>query len=118
MANGYFAGTRIGTHGRRREDILETARRELYEETGAIAFDIMPICIYSVTAPDNFDGMETFGTLFFADIFTFEEELHSEIEEIAFMNELPINWTYPEIQPKLLEQARKRGFLPKKDEIK
>lgn len=34
------------------------------------------------------------------------------------MDELPINWTYPEIQPKLLEEARKRGFLPKKDEIK
>ena len=34
------------------------------------------------------------------------------------MNELPINWTYLEIQPKLLEEARQRGFLPKKDEIK
>ena len=34
------------------------------------------------------------------------------------MDELPINWTYPEIQPKLLEEARKRGFLPKKDKIK
>lgn len=34
------------------------------------------------------------------------------------IDELPINWTYPEIQPKLLEEARQRGFLPKKDEIK
>lgn len=34
------------------------------------------------------------------------------------MDELPIDWTYPEIQPKLLEEARKRGFLPKKDAIK
>lgn len=34
------------------------------------------------------------------------------------MNELPLNWTYPEIQPRLLEEARQRGFLPKKDEIK
>lgn len=34
------------------------------------------------------------------------------------MDELPINWTYPEIQPKLLEEAGKRGFLPKKEEIK
>ena len=32
--------------------------------------------------------------------------------------ELPINWTYPEIQPKLLEEARKRGFLFIIDEIK
>ena len=47
-----------------------------------------------------------------------KKELHSEIEKIAIMDELPINWTYPEIQPKLLEEARKRGFLPKKEEIK
>ncbi len=107
-----------GGHREDGEDILETAKRELYEETGAITFDITPICIYSVTAPDNFDGMETFGKLFFSDIHTFEKELHSEIEKIAIMDELPINWTYPEIQPKLLEEARKRGFLPKKEEIK
>ena len=107
-----------GGHREDGEDILETAKRELYEETGAITFDITPICIYSVTAPDNFDGMETFGKLFFSDIYTFEKELHSEIEKVAIMDELPINWTYPEIQSKLLEEARKRGFLPKKDEIK
>ena len=107
-----------GGHREDGEDILETAKRELYEETGAITFDITPICIYSVTVPDNFDGMETFGKLFFSDIHTFEKELHSEIEKIAIMDELPINWTYPEIQPKLIEEARKRGFCPKKDEIK
>ena len=77
-----------GGHREDGEDILETAKRELYEETGAITFDITPICIYSVTAPDNFDGMETFGKLFFSDIYTFEKELHSEIEKIAIMDEL------------------------------
>ena len=92
-----------------REDELFT----IYE-TGAITFDITPICIYTVTVPDNFDGMETFGKLFFSDIHTFEKELHSEIEKIAIMDELPINWTYPEIHPKLLEEARKRGFCPKR----
>lgn len=107
-----------GGHRETGENILETAKRELQEETGAITFDMTPICIYSVTAPDNFNGMETFGKLFFADIHTFEEELHSEIEKIAIMDELPIDWTYSEIQPKLLEEARKRGFLPKKDAIK
>lgn len=62
-----------GGHREDGEDILETAKRELYEETGAITFDITPICIYSVTASDNFDGMETFGKLFFSDIYTFEK---------------------------------------------
>ena len=107
-----------GGHREQGEDILETAKRELYEETGAINFEINPICIYSVTAPDNFNGKETFGKLFFVEIHTFEKDLHSEIEKIAIMNELPLNWTYPEIQPRLLEEARQRGFLPKKDEIK
>lgn len=95
-----------GGHREQGEDILETAKRELYEETGAINFEINPICIYSVTAPDNFDEKETFGKLFFAEIHTFEKDLHSEIEKIAIMNELPLNWTYPEIQPRLLEEAR------------
>jgi 8-oxo-dGTP pyrophosphatase MutT (NUDIX family) len=75
-----------GGHREQGEDILETAKRELYEETGAINFEINPICIYSVTAPDNFDGKETFGKLFFAEIHTFEKDLHSEIEKIAIMN--------------------------------
>lgn len=109
----YMGGTG-GGHREDGENILETAKRELYEETGTITFDITPICIYSVTAPDNFDGMETFGKLFFSDIHTFEKELHSEIEKIAIMDELPINWTYPEIQPKLLEEARKREFCKKR----
>lgn len=90
------------------------AVQELLTMVQAGKINCTPICIYSVTAPDNFDGMETFGKLFFSDIHTFEKELHSEIEKIAIMDELPINWTYPEIQPKLLEEARKRGFCPKR----
>lgn len=38
--------------GGRREDgesVLDCAKRELYEETGAVDFAIAPICVYSVT---------------------------------------------------------------------
>lgn len=93
-----------GGHREPGENILNAAKRELYEETGAIDFDLQPICIYSVIAPDNFDGAETFGKLFFAEIHAFERELHSEIEKIALMEDFPTNWTYPEIQPKLIEK--------------
>ena len=91
---------------------MDTAKRELYEETGALEFDIEPICIYSVTAPDNLNhGEESFGMLFFADIRRFEAELHSEIEKIVITDRFPERWTYPDIQPHLIGEAKKRGYL-------
>lgn len=109
-----------GGHREAGEDIFETAKRELQEETGAIKFEIKPICVYSVTGKTrvNDTGEETFGLLCFAEITEFAKELHSEMEKVVLMDKLPENWTYPEIQPRLLEEARQRGFLPKKDEIK
>ena len=100
-----------GGHREDGENILDTAKRELYEETGATNFDLKPVCVYSVTAPDNFDGQETFGMLYFADIKEFEPELHSEIEKIEFFSELPNNWTYPLIQPKLIKEFERREML-------
>lgn len=73
-----------------------------------------PICIYSVkgkTKVDEKDDDESFGMLFVADIYSFEEELHSEIESILITDKLVDNWTYPLIQPRLLEEATKKGYL-------
>lgn len=100
-----------GGHREAGENIDDTAKRELYEETGALEFDIKPICVYSVTAPNNFEGKETFGMLYLADIKQFEEELHNEIEKIIITTCFPNDWTYPEIQPRLIEEAKQRGFL-------
>ena len=58
---------------------------------------------------DNVDD-ESFGMLFLSDRVSFEE-IHNEIERILITDELVDNWTYPLIQPKLLEEARNRGYL-------
>ena len=95
-----------GGHREAGEVIYETAKRELQEETGAIKFEIKPICVYSVTGKTrvNDTGEETFGLLCFAEITEFAKELHSEMEKVVLMDELPENWTYPLIQPKLIEK--------------
>ncbi|MBE6882497.1 MAG: NUDIX domain-containing protein [Ruminococcaceae bacterium] len=99
-----------GGHREGGETIEETAKRELYEETGAIEYSFKPVCIYSVTGKNrvNETGKETFGKLFYADIVKFEHELHSEIEKIEIFDKLPEKWTYPDIQPFLIKEFLRR----------
>ena len=100
-----------GGHREIGESILDTAKRELQEETGALDYTIKPVCVYSVkgkTRVSN-ENEENFGMLFVADIFSFEE-VHSEIENILITDDLIDDWTYPLIQPKLIENARNRGY--------
>lgn len=102
-----------GGHREADEPILETAKRELQEETGAVNFEIKPICVYSVKGKtrvnENIDD-ETFGMLFIADITSFGN-INSEIEKIIIVDDLVDNWTYPLIQPKLIAEAKKRGYI-------
>ena len=99
-----------GGHRECGETVLEAAKRELNEETGALEFFISPVCVYSVTGKNrvNETGEETFGMLYFADIYTFDVALNSEMELVKLFDELPTEWTYPLIQPLLIEEYLKR----------
>lgn len=94
-----------GGHREPGESVDQTAARELREETGAKMFTLRPVCVYSVVRDD---AAESFGGLYAAEISSFGA-LHSEIEEIFLLEEPPEgNWTYPEIQPRLVEEVRRR----------
>ena len=90
-----------GGHRESGERIEDTAKRELWEETGAAKYDIMPICAYAVDR----EGTETFGMLYFAEIYEFEMLPALEMEKIEMFTDCPKEWTYPLIQPKLLKKV-------------
>ncbi|MBQ5808597.1 MAG: NUDIX domain-containing protein, partial [Clostridia bacterium] len=80
------------------ETPLEAAKRELFEETGAVDYDIKEISSYSV----DIDGAVTYGKLYFASVRAFAEiPADSEIAERAYFPALPADLAYPEIQPPL-----------------
>ena len=76
------------------ESILECAKRELFEETGAIDFIIEPLTTYTFK--------NSYGMLYKGEIYKFSNLPESEIEKVVFFDEFPNNWTYPEIQPYLI----------------
>ena len=102
-----------GGHREVGESIIETAKRELQEETGAIRFEIKPVCVYSVIGKTrvNETGEESFGLLCYAEISEFSGKLDSEMEKVILMDELPTDWTYPLVQPRLIEEFERRDCL-------
>lgn len=61
------------------------------------------ISVYSVCDDEN----ETYGMLYYADIYKLGTLPALEIEKVVLLNELPCEWTYPLIQPKLIEQIER-----------
>lgn len=96
-----------GGHREPGEDLLTAAARELYEETGALDYELNPVCVYSVTD----QGEETFGLLCYAEIKELGLLPEFEIERVELHEKLPGNWTYPLIQPLLIEKILKSGLL-------
>lgn len=84
------------------EDINFTAKRELFEETGAKEFEILYMNDYSL----EINGKKSYAALFFAEIYSLGDLPNFEIGEIKEFDNIPKNLTYPDIQPKLFEKIK------------
>jgi len=92
-----------GGHVEPGETPLEAAKRELYEESGALRYKIRALCDY--WAGDEKTGEGATGMVFHAEIETLGPMPESEMEEVQCFDTLPDNLTYPAITPELF------GFL-------
>jgi len=68
------------------EDLIQAASRELYEETGAVRFELIPFAVYLMNG--------SYGMMFFANVNELDELPNYEIAEIQFVDSLPDNLLY------------------------
>lgn len=86
-----------GGHIEPGETPLEAARRELYEESGALEYEIAPLCDYWAGIPGDWAN----GMVFRAVISKLGPLPQSEMARVRTFDRLPSNVTYPAITPVL-----------------
>jgi len=93
-----------GGHIEQGETPLDAAKRELYEETGAVEFDIKPMFDYSVQTEKSVSN----GQVFFAQVHVLGDipDFETSIIKIRLYDDLPEKMTYPLIQPLLFEKIK------------
>nr|WP_256217713.1 HAD-IA family hydrolase [Paenibacillus sp. OV219] len=78
------------------EDLIQAASRELYEETGAIRFELNPFSIYMMNG--------SYGMMFYAKVNELADLPDYEIAEIQFLDTLPDNLLYGHIYYEMYTQ--------------
>lgn len=97
-----------GGHIEEGETPLQAAKRELFEESGAVAYAIKEVAAYRVQKGEHVD----YGMLYYANISEFAKLPNSEMEEVFLLDDLStIQWTYPRIQPLMKEYMMQEGLL-------
>ena len=102
-----------GGHIESGESPLDAAKRELYEESGAIRFDITYVFDYRAGDDDGFAD----GAVFFAEINELSEIPDSEMAEVHTFDTLPPDemLTYPGITPILFRYAIEHNLFYDKE---
>ena len=96
-----------GGHIEQGEDWQTAAKRELFEETGAIKVKIEPICVYSISS---------YALLCYAEIEELTKLPDYEISEIGLFENLPNNLTFPESHTVLFNKVlESKGYNKNSD---
>jgi len=90
-----------GGHIEKGETPLEAAKREFYEETGAVKFDIKPVFDYTVYRENDFAN----GQVFLADVEELGEMPGYEMAEVKLFDTIPDKMRFPQILPVLFEKV-------------
>ena len=89
-----------GGHIEKGETWLDAAKREMYEETGAIEIKVLPICVYKIS---------TYGLLCYCEIIKLDKlPKEFEMSEILFSDKLPDNLTYPDSFKKYFDTVNEK----------
>jgi 2,3-bisphosphoglycerate-dependent phosphoglycerate mutase len=99
--NGSDVYETAGGHVEDDETVLEAAKRELYEETGALEFDIKPLFDYAVHFPDRYSN----GQVFLAEVREIGEIPDYEMAEVGLFDALPDRLRFSMITPVLFQKV-------------
>ncbi|MFA6126000.1 MAG: NUDIX domain-containing protein [Bacteroidales bacterium] len=89
------------------ESPMEAAKRELFEETGALDYSIDPIVSYK----GIYEGKTVYGMIFLAKIFRLGPLPGYEITEREFFQIIPEQLTYASIQPVFFNYVLTRCYF-------
>ncbi|RKX75652.1 MAG: DNA mismatch repair protein MutT [Spirochaetes bacterium] len=91
------------------ESMEENARRELFEETGALEYDMYPLGIYGVDHGNRF----SWGGLYAAEIHSFGDvPAEFEIAERRYFKDFPFdNARFPDIMPGMMDWLNENMIL-------